>query len=50
MVMLHEQLFASHVVVGIGSMVLGTAVSYPLDAIKLLIQVVSNSDKQLTTT
>ncbi|KAJ0034900.1 hypothetical protein Pint_25010 [Pistacia integerrima] len=34
-----EQLFASHAVAGVGLVALGTAVSYPLDTIKLLIQV-----------
>lgn len=37
--MLQEQLFASHAIAGVGSVALGTAVSYPLDTIKLLIQV-----------
>ncbi|KAJ0030319.1 hypothetical protein Pint_14057 [Pistacia integerrima] len=45
---LQEQLFASHAVAGVGSVALGTAVSYPLDTIKLLIQVGSSSSKQLT--
>ncbi|KAJ0087379.1 hypothetical protein Patl1_07333 [Pistacia atlantica] len=45
-----EQLFASYAVAGIGSVALGTVVSYPLDTIKLLIQVGSSSGKQLTAT
>lgn len=50
MFILQEQLFASHAVAGVSSIALGTAVSYPLDTIKLLIQVGSGSNKQLTAT
>lgn len=40
--------FAAHIVAGIGSLSLGTALTYPLDTIKTLIQVGSGSSKQFT--
>ncbi|KAJ7968152.1 Mitochondrial substrate carrier family protein [Quillaja saponaria] len=44
-----NQIFATHGIAAAGSVILGTAVTYPLDTIKVLIQVGSNSGKQLTT-
>ncbi|KAL5734781.1 hypothetical protein ACOSP7_032642 [Xanthoceras sorbifolium] len=49
MVMLEDHLFASHAISALGSVTLGTTVTYPLDTIKVLIQVGSGTSKQLTT-
>ncbi|PQP92655.1 uncharacterized protein Pyn_26966 [Prunus yedoensis var. nudiflora] len=46
---LKNQIFAIHALSGVGSVALGTALTYPLDTIKTLIQVGSGSNKQLTT-
>ncbi|KAJ4838341.1 hypothetical protein Tsubulata_002778 [Turnera subulata] len=48
--LLNNQLFATHAIAAAGSVTLGTAVTYPLDTIKLIIQVGSSSasSKQLT--
>lgn len=48
--LLKNQIFATHALAGVGSVTLGTALTYPLDTIKILIQVGSSSSKQLTTT
>ncbi|KAI9157178.1 hypothetical protein LWI28_018037 [Acer negundo] len=45
---LEDHLFASHAISAVGSVTLGTTVTYPLDTIKVLIQVGSSSSKQLT--
>ncbi|KAG6792596.1 hypothetical protein POTOM_001748 [Populus tomentosa] len=45
---LKNQLFVSHAIAAVGSVTVATAVTYPLDTIKVLIQVGSNSGKQLT--
>ncbi|KAB1207613.1 Mitochondrial dicarboxylate/tricarboxylate transporter DTC [Morella rubra] len=41
-------MFATHAVAAAGSVTLGTAITYPLDTIKTLIQIGSGSGKQLT--
>ncbi|CAL5378133.1 unnamed protein product [Camellia sinensis] len=47
--LMKNQMFATHAVAAAGSVTLGTALTYPLDTIKVLIQVGSVSNKQLTT-
>ncbi|XP_007031682.2 PREDICTED: mitochondrial arginine transporter BAC2 [Theobroma cacao] len=46
--LLQNHLFATHAIVASGSVVFATALTYPFDAIKSLIQVGSGSSKQLT--
>ncbi|XWS65378.1 hypothetical protein CRYUN_Cryun05aG0107600 [Craigia yunnanensis] len=46
--LLQNHLFATHAIAASGSVVFGTALTYPLDTIKSLIQVGSGSSKQLT--
>lgn len=46
--LLKNQVFLSHAVAAAGSVTLGTALTYPLDTIKVLIQVGSSSSKKLT--
>lgn len=46
---LKNRIFAIHALSGVGSVALGTALTYPLDTTKTLIQVGSGSHKQLTT-
>ncbi|KAJ4717645.1 Mitochondrial substrate carrier family protein [Melia azedarach] len=46
--MLEDQFFTSHAIAGVWSVALGTTVTYPLDTIKVLIQVGSGSGKQLS--
>ncbi|GLT54098.1 hypothetical protein SLA2020_273260 [Shorea laevis] len=43
-----NQMFATHAIAGVASVTLGTALTYPLDTVKVLIQVGSGSSKQLT--
>ncbi|XP_059442609.1 probable S-adenosylmethionine carrier 2, chloroplastic [Corylus avellana] len=43
-----NQMFATHAVAGVASVTLGTALSYPLDTVKVLTQVGSDSSKQFT--
>ncbi|CAN0825256.1 Mitochondrial arginine transporter BAC2 [Linum grandiflorum] len=45
--LLKNHLFATHALAGAGSVALGTALTYPLDTIKVLTQVGSSSNKQL---
>ncbi|KAA8545567.1 hypothetical protein F0562_020351 [Nyssa sinensis] len=47
--LLKNQMFVTHMIAAAGSVTLGTALTYPLDTIKSLIQVGSGSSKQLTT-
>ncbi|XP_057974014.1 probable S-adenosylmethionine carrier 2, chloroplastic [Malania oleifera] len=47
--LLKNQVFATHAIAAVGSVTLGTALTYPLDTIKILIQVGSGSSKVLTT-
>ncbi|CAL5323341.1 unnamed protein product [Camellia sinensis] len=47
--LMKNQMFATLAVAAAGSATLGTALTYPLDTIKVLIQVGSVSNKQLTT-
>lgn len=47
--LIKNQVFVSHAVAAAGSVTLGTALTYPLDTIKVLIQVGSTSSKKLTT-
>ncbi|XP_059648095.1 mitochondrial arginine transporter BAC2 [Cornus florida] len=47
--LLKNQIFATHAIAAAGSVALGTALTYPLDTIKILVQVGSGSGKQLTT-
>ncbi|KAJ8551509.1 hypothetical protein K7X08_021524 [Anisodus acutangulus] len=46
--LLKNPIFATHAVVATGSATLATAISYPLDTLKVLVQVGSGSSKQLT--
>ncbi|KAI8554951.1 hypothetical protein RHMOL_Rhmol05G0135900 [Rhododendron molle] len=46
--LLKNQVFATHAIAAAGSVAFGTALTYPLDTIKVLIQVGSGSNKQLT--
>lgn len=46
--LLKNQLFATHAIATAGSVTLGTALTYPLDTIKVLVQVGSASHKQVT--
>ncbi|GAV73958.1 Mito_carr domain-containing protein [Cephalotus follicularis] len=46
--LLKHHLFATHAIAAAGSVTLGTLVSYPLDTIKVLVQVGSSTSKQLT--
>ncbi|XWS74682.1 hypothetical protein CRYUN_Cryun01aG0018900 [Craigia yunnanensis] len=46
--LLQNHLFATHAIAASGSVVFGTALTYPLDTIKSLIQVGSGSSKQLS--
>ncbi|XP_052179527.1 mitochondrial arginine transporter BAC2 [Diospyros lotus] len=46
---LKNQTFGIHAIAAAGSVALGAALTYPLDTIKVLIQVGSGSSKQLTT-
>ncbi|XVF40972.1 hypothetical protein PTKIN_Ptkin01aG0243800 [Pterospermum kingtungense] len=46
--LLQNHLFATHAIAASGSVVFGTALTYPLDTIKSLIQVGSGSSKPLT--
>lgn len=46
--LLKNPIFATHAVVAAGSVTLATAISYPLDSLKVLVQVGSGSSKQLT--
>lgn len=46
--LLKNPIFATHAVVAAGSATLATAISYPLDSLKVLVQVGSGSSKQLT--
>ncbi|KAH7844750.1 hypothetical protein Vadar_031312 [Vaccinium darrowii] len=46
--LLKNQVFATHALAAAGSVALGTALTYPLDTVKVLIQVGSASNKQLT--
>lgn len=48
--LLKNPVFASHVIAAGGSVTIGTALTYPLDTIKSLIQVGASSSKQLTAT
>ncbi|XP_024196536.1 uncharacterized protein LOC112199806 [Rosa chinensis] len=48
--LLKNKIFATHALAGVGSVTLGTALTYPLDTVKVIIQVGSGSSKQLTTT
>ncbi|GMN42007.1 hypothetical protein TIFTF001_011211 [Ficus carica] len=45
-----NKIFAIHITAAAGSVALGTAVTYPFDTIKVLVQVSSGSSKQLTAT
>ncbi|CAK7331911.1 unnamed protein product [Dovyalis caffra] len=45
---LKNQLFVSHAIAATGSVTVATALTYPLDTLKVLIQVGSGSGKQLT--
>lgn len=47
--LLKNQVFVSHAVAAAGSVTMGTALTYPLDTIKVLIQVGSSSNKKMTT-
>ncbi|KAM7474680.1 hypothetical protein LguiB_021923 [Lonicera macranthoides] len=47
--LLKNHTFTAHVIAATGSLTLGTALTYPLDTIKALIQVGSGSSNQLTT-
>ncbi|XP_057495934.1 mitochondrial thiamine pyrophosphate carrier 1-like isoform X1 [Actinidia eriantha] len=47
--LLKNQFFATHAIVAAGSVTLGTALAYPLDTIKVLVQVGSGTNKILTT-
>ncbi|KAL7001957.1 hypothetical protein U1Q18_003105 [Sarracenia purpurea var. burkii] len=47
--LLKNQIFATHAIAAAGSVALGVALTYPLDTIKVLLQVGSDSNKQLTT-
>ncbi|XP_050375048.1 uncharacterized protein LOC126792646 [Argentina anserina] len=47
--LLKNKVFATHALAGVGSVALGTAVTYPLDTVKVIIQASSSSNKQLTT-
>ncbi|KAJ8557610.1 hypothetical protein K7X08_003235 [Anisodus acutangulus] len=46
--LLKNPIFATHAVVAAGSATLATAITYPLDSLKVLVQVGSGSSKQLT--
>ncbi|KAF7144368.1 hypothetical protein RHSIM_Rhsim05G0111400 [Rhododendron simsii] len=46
--LLKNQVFATHAIAAAGSVAFGTALTYPLDTIKVLIQVGSGSNMQLT--
>ncbi|GAB4856885.1 hypothetical protein Ancab_014803 [Ancistrocladus abbreviatus] len=46
--LLKNPVFATHAIAAAGSVAVGTALTYPLDAVKTLIQVGSSSSKQLT--
>uniref|UniRef100_A0A2N9H4R0 Uncharacterized protein n=1 Tax=Fagus sylvatica TaxID=28930 RepID=A0A2N9H4R0_FAGSY len=46
--LLKNQLFATHAIAATTSVTLGTALTYPLDTIKVLVQVGSGPGKQLT--
>lgn len=46
--MLEDNLFASHAIAGVGSVALASSLTYPLDTIKVLKQVGSGSNKQLS--
>ncbi|KAK4359750.1 hypothetical protein RND71_021979 [Anisodus tanguticus] len=46
--LLKNPIFATHSVVATGSATLATAISYPLDTLKVLVQVGSGSSKQIT--
>ncbi|XP_021863218.1 probable S-adenosylmethionine carrier 2, chloroplastic [Spinacia oleracea] len=46
--LLKNPVFASHILAASGSVAVGTALSYPLDTIKTLIQVGASSNKKLT--
>ncbi|KAF3667027.1 hypothetical protein FXO37_10221 [Capsicum annuum] len=46
--LLKNPIFATHAVIAAGSATLATAISYPLDSLKVLVQVGSGSSKQLT--
>ncbi|XP_059307732.1 mitochondrial arginine transporter BAC2 [Lycium ferocissimum] len=46
--LLTNPIFATHAAVAAGSATLATAISYPLDSLKVLVQVGSGSSKQLT--
>ncbi len=37
--LLNNKIFAMHALAGVGSVALGTAVTYPLDTVKVIIQV-----------
>lgn len=45
---LEDNLFASHAIAGVGSVALASTLTYPLDTIKVFIQVGSGSNKQLS--
>ncbi|XP_057525424.1 mitochondrial aspartate-glutamate transporter AGC1 isoform X1 [Amaranthus tricolor] len=47
--LLNNPVFVSHVIAASGSVAIGTAIVYPLDTIKALIQVGASSRKKLTT-
>lgn len=46
--LLKNNLFATHAIAAAGSVAVGTALTYPLDTLKVLVQVGSSSNKQLT--
>ncbi|XP_002526979.2 uncharacterized protein LOC8260363 [Ricinus communis] len=46
--LLKNRLFASHAIAAAGSVTLGTALTYPLDTFKVLVQVGSSSNKPFT--
>ncbi|XP_021735864.1 uncharacterized protein LOC110702463 [Chenopodium quinoa] len=48
--LLKNPVFASHLLAASGSVAIGTALSYPLDTVKTLIQVGASSSKKLTAT
>ncbi|CAK9160467.1 unnamed protein product [Ilex paraguariensis] len=47
--LLKSHMFAAHAIAAAGSITLGTVLTYPLDTIKVLLQVGSGPSKQLTT-
>lgn len=47
--LLKNPVFASHVLAALGSVAIGTGITYPFDTIKTLVQVGASSSKQFTT-